>query len=513
MPELHLIKGKEYKVQDNDTLDSIAKANGLTWQQLAKFNWGTEDEAEVNMKLRDKVGSRKRSSTDDTKFILSKDDDPGLIYIPETPKAPQTYASNSTTTLSVKLPTKKTFKTSKCLVVFRPDPAWKGEWGFDWLRDGDWGKGQKFKPPLLDGGYKAGVKTGMTGAEAETALKAKYDILPTVVKVPSRYRIGLLNIFPQNLGGTNPPPDTCKLKLSIKIEEEKADTLKIVLPTYDDSGTKKDYFSLVSGSLDLPTAVGNHNATLELKCIKEYSAQQEIKIVAETRETDGTYKTYDAGKLIALPNDASRRKSMKMVFIKVLTDVRDTGVPDKGDFDATEKDNLLKALFQPLMLAEFEDAPDFDLSTNDDFKRKTSAGKKGKFYTRKDKAKTGLNQDDKDFYPTVKSLFLAEGTNSKYASDFLIFAFGVRPYDKALGQVQGIGVHNLIVFPKRDKCTVNHEALHGLGLRHSFKDDVNQVDPDNIFTFQQGKTDNVMDYTYDDSALIVWSWQWKIVNP
>ena len=133
----------------------------------------------------------------------------------------------------------------------------------------------------------------------------------------------------------------------------------------------------------------------------------------------------------------------------------------------------------------------------------------GKYYSR-NPSKPGLNQDHRDFYSDVKTNFLNETGNDKYKDDFLVFTFGERPYDKAMGQVQDIGTPNLIVFPSRDECTLNHEALHGLGLLHSFKHI--PITANAKFTFQEGKTDNVMDYTYDSSALITWRWQWKIIN-
>jgi hypothetical protein len=512
MPSKRLVKAKEYKVKDGDTLASIAGAHGITVAELTRFNWNTDDAGPENMLFRDKLGSRKLD-TDKKTYILSKDDDPGVLYIPEKPATPKTFPTNGTHTLTVKVPTKKTFKTARCMVVFRPSDGWKGEYGFDWLRNGDWGNKNDYRPPLLDGGYKAGVKTGMTGAEARTAIKKEFESLPTLLAAKPSYFVAVLNIFPDGLGGTNPPPCTCKLKLSISIEEQAADSLTIRLPVYTDTdGSEKSYFSLTSGSANLPTGVGKHNADIELKCLKEYSSDQEITVVAITRETDGSYKEYVAGKIIALANDASKRKAARMIFIKVTTDVFSKGTPFTGSFTALEKTNMLNALFQPLLQPSFEDGPDLDLSSEDDFLRKNAAGKRGKFYTSKSAAQRGLNQDHKDFYATVKNIFLGKPGNNKYNSDFLVFAFGERPYDKALGQVQDIGVHNLIVFPNRDDCTLNHEALHGFGLQHSFKNDPNDVPSDAKFTFQQGKTDNIMDYTYDSSALIVWHWQWKIVN-
>lgn len=70
---------KPYVPQDGDTLRTIAEretaaGNPITWQELARFNWGTEDEAEVNAFLRDELGCRERDDAND--FIISSADVP-----------------------------------------------------------------------------------------------------------------------------------------------------------------------------------------------------------------------------------------------------------------------------------------------------------------------------------------------------------------------------------------------------------------------------------------------------
>lgn len=79
---LKLTEHTEYQVQDGDTLQSIADSAGITWQELALYNWETDDPAKVNIKLREKVGSRKKKSNG-RDYILSGKDDPGIIYLPK----------------------------------------------------------------------------------------------------------------------------------------------------------------------------------------------------------------------------------------------------------------------------------------------------------------------------------------------------------------------------------------------------------------------------------------------
>jgi outer membrane protein OmpA-like peptidoglycan-associated protein len=75
-----------YRLRAGDTLQAIAEretaaGNPLTWQELARFNWGTDDEAEVNAFLRDELGARQRDA--DNNFVLAADDRPrGQLLIP-----------------------------------------------------------------------------------------------------------------------------------------------------------------------------------------------------------------------------------------------------------------------------------------------------------------------------------------------------------------------------------------------------------------------------------------------
>jgi LysM repeat protein len=70
-----------HRVRDGETLDSIARANGLTWQALARHNFGTDVKDEVSRQLYTKVGCRKKTG-DGRSYIFTSQDSPGLIQIP-----------------------------------------------------------------------------------------------------------------------------------------------------------------------------------------------------------------------------------------------------------------------------------------------------------------------------------------------------------------------------------------------------------------------------------------------
>ena len=53
----HLLLAREYKVKDGDTLQSIAdEAGGITWRDLVKFNWSTDDPKKVAEALNRDLG-------------------------------------------------------------------------------------------------------------------------------------------------------------------------------------------------------------------------------------------------------------------------------------------------------------------------------------------------------------------------------------------------------------------------------------------------------------------------
>lgn len=70
-----------HKVREGETLESIAKNAGLTWQKLAKFNWGTEEPKAVNRHLHNDVGCTRRTK-DKKNYLFSAHDDPGIIFVP-----------------------------------------------------------------------------------------------------------------------------------------------------------------------------------------------------------------------------------------------------------------------------------------------------------------------------------------------------------------------------------------------------------------------------------------------
>lgn len=71
----------EHKVKTNETLDLLAKKAGITWQQLATFNWGTSQPKQINECLHEFVGCR-HLTKNGKNYMFNSKDSPGIVFIP-----------------------------------------------------------------------------------------------------------------------------------------------------------------------------------------------------------------------------------------------------------------------------------------------------------------------------------------------------------------------------------------------------------------------------------------------
>jgi hypothetical protein len=73
---------EKHKVKTGESIASLAKGAGISWQDLAKFNWGTDVPDEINKHLRDEVGCSKKTP-DGFNYVFDDSDKPGIVYIPK----------------------------------------------------------------------------------------------------------------------------------------------------------------------------------------------------------------------------------------------------------------------------------------------------------------------------------------------------------------------------------------------------------------------------------------------
>ena len=76
--------GRKHKVSTGESLATIAKANGISEDDLNQFTFGTKIPEEINWYLQHRVGCKKETS-DHLNWMFTNDASPGIIYLPPLP--------------------------------------------------------------------------------------------------------------------------------------------------------------------------------------------------------------------------------------------------------------------------------------------------------------------------------------------------------------------------------------------------------------------------------------------
>lgn len=267
--------------------------------------------------------------------------------------------------------------------------------------------------------------------------------------------------------------------------------------------------------------------SISIQCNKDFDQEQEINVYAYpvgsffmSKIEQESQRTL-AGRLIIRPNSAIHREEVNMVFVCVKTNI--AGKTQKGSFADAEREQMCRTLYQAL------------IKPNIHSKRNTTSGKvdivldvskdpnflqKGKYID--SKGKLNEDADNGSMFSYLRRKFMGDPNNVAYKQCFLIFAFGVTTYDGTAGQVEKIGVKNLVLFPERNynPQVIGHESLHGYGLWHTHRElRGEQVITSNYKKYiyphghydPQNATDNIMSYRFG-SMITTWKWQWDIIK-
>ncbi|WP_444626341.1 hypothetical protein ACSLMH_01865 [Flavobacterium columnare] len=438
--------------------------------------------------------------------------------------------------------------TTECIVEFRTkqDGSYTGQFGFDWLREDDNGLTTEAKYyDCLENGYEApngraphrDVNTEYESKdEAFKALQKEYnkipiDIIPRPATAPftKDYFVPYLNLFPKPYSdaatvptGMPKPPFEAELRTLVEVGgTDEPDQIRIVFD--------KRYFEIngKDGSDANPVLISDKALgakreatadTIKIKCIEGFTTKQEIKVFVYPKGTlakpvaEQIFARKLAGEIIVLPNKnttgqnaVKNIKEQKFVFVQVRTNL--TGITLTGAYNNNEKIKLYNSLYQSLIFIKSEDfklkdatgnivkdalgndVDYLDLTSDPDF---ISGGKfdlSGKF-----NEDYRINSTDKipHFFKDMRSKFLALPGNNKYNDYFTVFVIADDVYDNAAGQIQKIGVKNLVLFKNRNNLTLSHEGLHGLGLYHTHWDFskfvfINDTDPNTATIFDTSK--------------------------
>ena len=463
------------------------------------------------------------------------------------------------------------------VVYFRPLEDWRGEFGFDWLREVDNAQtsfidsnSQQFTDEnyymLLESGYGDGQRKDLTPNEAYEKLKRQYLRHPINKEGMTNmnedeYYVPYLTLFPKSYVDTiNPTPAVSPMyQATLRMLGEITEDIDRLEFKYDETLFELDKKVLSNKSKieDLEFL----QETITITCKEELDSDKEIRLYAYpkrpavTSYTDkkGTRPSADldqlvhrrlAGKIIVVKNDATVRKEEKFVLVKVQTNILNGGDKEKGGFDDDEKMSFYNTLHQALIIPKVEEygGENSEVYLNLSADRRFRSGGK---YVEREKLKTKFytNQQRQivksEFLKYVQEAFFNDPPENRvrYAGYFTVFAFEVGNPDTGGETAAEFELLNRVVIASAIKFFKNvalyagrgnnafcHEALHGLGLYHTHREEKStingrKVDTEPIikdskkkYVYKHKTTTNVMSYNQPRNYT-TWRWQWSIINP
>ncbi|MFV0329225.1 MAG: hypothetical protein ACK5KL_05255 [Dysgonomonas sp.] len=443
---------------------------------------------------------------------------------------------------------------------------YNGEFGFDWLRINELGLTTELAyKNILKGGYKNDT-TDFTDTEAFRKMaglgsnKGEYEKIEIKRPVPSGgtaststvkteadyYYVPYLNLYPKEYCDSvkyYKPEHKATLRVLVEIMED-LDRLEF---EYND-----EILDVTSIS---DTAKCNKQKSIDeivtITCLKEINTKRDgvIRVYAYPQDTSKE-KTL-AGKIQVGINTKDQRKEIYFAFIGVRTNVNSASIPITGTFSNSAQRSLANTLHQALIHPSFiitardtvgkqvKDSSGklqkiiLDLSTDSRFKLGGSFMHGATIH--EDRGNCAALRAIKNQYDT-DPLFTWYKNNNCYP----IFAIGAQVYDGAGGQILSeyvldstgsrITLANGSLKERFLKCAfqfpngqsipqvIAHEALHGLILRHTHRDETPLCYTEIKYIFGDYRTDPISHQTdnimsYNSSQMkSTWAWQWKIMR-
>lgn len=388
----------------------------------------------------------------------------------------------------------------KCLVTFRLSPGYNGEYGFDWLREGDTGLSGDVNYENIVGSYGADYATESTAVFTAGSAKflslrnGSYNPFTSSWKKDAKgkdyvYATPWISLFPKDQCTGNAKKNEAKLTLNIEVVSKEPEVLRI---DYD-----KDLFELDKKEVT-PKSIGKNKMEITIKCLKEFDKDKEIKIFPFKEGEDSL-----AGKLIVLKNDKANRYKANVVFVKVKTKINAVA---KTGSTANENAFLEKYLFQSLTTLN---------SKEEDLNLIADATFNAQFVIQQDPATNAVSASRKSDGSQIHIYLEAQlsALKPEYNDWYKIFFFdeaGGRITDGAYvglnGGAKDIPSKSVALYNTHNNSTTTHEILHAMGLYHSF-------DNDGQYTYKIGETENIMDYSHQaaygpKTRISTWKWQW-----
>lgn len=439
------------------------------------------------------------------------------------------------------------FRTIPDATINPPIPAYKGEFGFDWLRIDD--APMDLRPTYYNSilsGYERPHGTDLNTEyenkdEAYKALKRQYKTVP-ITKTNQQYFIPYLSLFSQIFSNSVPtipaPPFEAHLRVYVEINEN----INKLEFDYDSA-----LFSISKNELTdkLKTVDTSGNVikkesddkTITITCLQDFSEPQQIRVLCYPLGITDKKDARLAGIILVNKNDVLTRKEANIALISVQTDINNDGTAEEGAYQLSEIERLYNTLHQSLTYCNVVQGLILDLKSDPEFKHYTdpTTGNLvdgGFILVNINNRILEFNKNTSEqVHLYLKNKFLNVAGNTIYNNYFLIFTFNQTFQSvNVIGNVSDIGKPLVVVYNDRatnpppynntDRVPVvlGHEAMHGFGLYHTHKEGTIPVkEPEKLFTYplyssitQATATDNVMSYNID--GLTLWQWQKKFIK-
>ncbi len=418
---------------------------------------------------------------------------------------------------------------SRCIVEFRPDNNWKGEYGFDWYRRGDTledinGTVTKshynsivgeYVPRDPDYGKDTGtLQTDKPGAipeksyYADKLIREEFSIfkikglarnyiapyISLYYMSTKRWEAGQKRTLPVNMlymkDGVYYEHDFCKMESTIKLLINAKNIDKIVFKC-DESLTVRP--NNITGIPD-----GESSRTITIRYNYAFNDNHKaIKVFA--RHKDGATETF-AGQLNVVKCEP---KTVNICFVNVLIKTNKTisfGIPD-NNFRDTQQKNLKRFFSQAHIIPNITTRA---LTLEKETIANNITSRKGKLVILKytldnnheyigSKLEQWFNEQYPNLANSYKIFFI--GNDGMRVTDGKDYYLG--------GHANGIPSKGLVIYKNPGDSVVCHEILHCFGLYHSFSNKSKH-------TFEKYKTSNIMDYSRNTVSL--WRWQWNVIK-
>lgn len=424
---------------------------------------------------------------------------------------------------------------AQCILEFRPDNTYIGDFGFDWVRRGDTGapgihNDYDFKSHMGKHYNTATMKVENDGNEHGDAFKKDEDPNTTVLDYDTgivdhtfgdgrmytnltlRYRRLIFNWDPKIATGNSSETYTpimtimdgkvANLVLHFDIKEEPKEVVfefnnssASTFLCLDKTKITSNLPATMTGTAASVTDKTSH--TLKITCNGEFD--QEYTLFARAfKKDDPVTSTVDTkgeicGMLRILPNAPMYQHKIKIVLFKIKTNINGSDKEGKTDL---VKDRLNEILGQALTKAEIDIV---DINTRTDTNFRTDYCKLvGTTYVIDGDTTRSWNM----------RTYLENKRDKKYDHYYKIYCF-----DEGEETSNGYswGYKYTVVFNTANTETGIHELLHSLELAHPF-DAYSHNTP---FSYEFIKTDNIMDYGHWVAGLTrksLFHWHWQIIN-